>query len=314
VAYDEHGRMWVERPFWTQATYVVDRNLTGLSWEERKEMENASEHYGDLARFTHYRSIDTVKTFWDERIIMIPLKNEASDAMGTATWARYAQVSIQVRYGDIRVSVIAGQMAYSTPRMYLPHVDRYTEWELAMFREPGRTLDALTGVISGAEKDALPPSEWICPCGAGLDYICEKLRWEHIDRSIPAGDSAHHMNVGIAPYVAVEDIAWLERQLAARRNINIQLGDVKKIRAESARWEKAEQAGVKLLAAPVDVSAEKTERRTDVVNPQRMSAEELEEWNQMQEDGERMEHQEYIEHMEHMERQDEDRRARTGEE
>jgi hypothetical protein len=167
VAYDEHGRMWVERPFWTQATYVVDRNLMGLSWEERKEAENASEHYGDLARFTHYRSADTAKTFWDERIIMIPLKNEAADAMDTATWTRYAQTSIQVRYGDIRVSIIAGEMAYSTPRMFLPHVDRYTEWELAMFREPGRTLDALTGVISGAEKDTLPQS----PQSAEVNFL-----------------------------------------------------------------------------------------------------------------------------------------------
>jgi hypothetical protein len=37
VAYDEHGRMWQNRRFWTQATYVVDRNLMWLSWEERKE-------------------------------------------------------------------------------------------------------------------------------------------------------------------------------------------------------------------------------------------------------------------------------------
>jgi hypothetical protein len=98
------------------------------------------------------------------------------------------------------------------------------------------------------------------------------------------------MNVGIAPYVAVEDIAWLERQLAARRNINIQLGDVKMIRAESARWEKAEQAGVKLLTAPVDARTEKTD------------AYDIEDWNLMQEDGERMA------------RQDEDHRAQTEEE
>jgi hypothetical protein len=239
VPFDEQGRMWQNRRFWTQATYVMDRNLMGLSWEEREEMENASEYYGDLARCIHYRSTNTEKTLWDERIIMIPLKNEASD-MDTATWERHAQTSVQVRYGDIRVSIVAGEMVYSTPKMFLPCVDQYTEWELALFREPGRTLDALTGVISDAEKDALPPSEWICPCGAGLNFACEKLSWEHIERSIPAGNSAHHLSVGIAPYVAVEDIAWLERQLAARRNMNIQLGSVKMIAAESARWEKVE--------------------------------------------------------------------------
>jgi hypothetical protein len=144
VPFDEQGRMWQNRRFWTQATYVMDRNLMGLSWEEREEMENASEYYGDLARCIHYRSTNTEKTLWDERIIMIPLKNEASD-MDTATWERHAQTSVQVRYGDIRVSIVAGEMVYSTPKMFLPCVDQYTEWELALFREPGRTLDALTG-------------------------------------------------------------------------------------------------------------------------------------------------------------------------
>jgi hypothetical protein len=256
MPFDEQGRMWQNRRFWTQATYVMDRNLMGLSLEEREEMKNASEYYGDLARCIHYRSADTAKTLWDERIIMIPLKNEASD-MDTATWERHAQTSVQVRYGDIRVSIVAGEMVYSTPKTFLPCVDQYSAWELALFREPGRTLDALTEMISDAERDALPPSEWICPCGAGLNFACEKLRWEHIERNIPAGNSAHHLSVGIAPYVAVEDIAWLERQLAARRNMNVQLGSVKMIAAESKRWEKAEEAGVKLLTAPVDAGTER---------------------------------------------------------
>jgi hypothetical protein len=58
----------------------------------------------------------------------------------------------------------------------------------------------------------------------------------------------------------------------------------------ATRWEKAEQAGVKLLAAPVDAGTQKTD------------AYDIEDWNQMQDDGERME------------RQDEDHRAQTEEE
>jgi hypothetical protein len=259
MPFDEQGRMWQNRRFWTQATYVMDRNLMGLSLEEREEMKNASEYYGDLARCIHYRSADTAKTLWDERIMIISQKNEAAIAAygSVAAWERYAQTSVQVRYGDIRVSIVAGEMVYSTPKLFLPCVDQYSTWELALFREPGRTLDALTEMISDAERDALPPSEWICPCGAGLNFACEKLRWEHIERNIPAGNSAHHLSVGIAPYVAVEDIAWLERQLAARRNMNVQLGSVKMIAAESKRWEKAEEAGVKLLTAPVDAGTER---------------------------------------------------------
>lgn len=289
MAYDEHGRMWQERPFWTQATYVVDRNLTGLSWEERKEVENASEYYGDLVRYIHYRSTNVEKTLWDERIAMISLKNEAAiTAYGSVeAWERYAKVSVQVRYGDIRVSIIAGAVSYSTPRAYLPYLDQYKEWELAMFREPGRTLDALTGVISGAEKDALPPSEWICPCGAGLPFACEKLGWEHQETSVTCKGMVERMEstrvgvgIGVCGYVPVEDIAWLERQLAARRNMNVQIGSVKMIAAESRRWEQAEEDSVKLLAARVDAGTEKTDACDTEMD--------IEAWNMMQEDGERM--------------------------
>src|SRR3982751_1183205 len=118
MPFDDHGRMWQDRRSWTQATYMMDRNLMWISWEERKEMENASEYYEDLARVIHYRSTDTAKTMWDERIVMISQKNEAAIAAygSVAAWERYAQVSIQVRYGDIRVSMVAGEMVYSTPK------------------------------------------------------------------------------------------------------------------------------------------------------------------------------------------------------
>lgn len=242
VEWDAHGRMWVRtNNLYKFSLYVVDLNLIGLSADERRRMEETPEYAPCPEEIRHYRSVDVTKTLWDERQIR-------GQAPGPKIIDRWAQQVVLERYGDIRLSMVAGETNYSTPRMYRPDIDQYSAWECALFSAPGRTLDVLTGFADPPTKDGSRREvavEWICPCGAGLHFACEKIGWECIARKRASIENCEERTpeekerelrylTGIAGYVPVEDIAWLQRQLAARRNLNVVLAERKKERQAEA--------------------------------------------------------------------------------